>query len=192
MDREMYLKRIEEHYSQAWNNECTQLLLNGTEDKWMEEVRILKYPPTAHRAFWTYATCGMSLMDEEDELECFVYSPSESDETLVGLLTMLAYYHQCKSRFWHGHTVDFGLPWIDQSLCDHGVLLLPYLDDEDFEYLKGEDLNVRFLWLLPITGAEREYKVNHGLEALELLFEEKRMNYIDPKRECIVTIAENN
>jgi hypothetical protein len=38
------------------------------------------------------------------------------------------------------------------------------------------------VWLLPITKAEREFKVANGLEALESLFEERKLRYWDPHR----------
>jgi hypothetical protein len=185
MNRETYLMTIEEHYSKAWNSPCVRLFLNGTEDKFEEEVRILKYPPVEGRTHWTYATCGMSYTEEEEAMECFLYSPHEADEPLVGLLTMLVHYHQYKSRFGHGHTVDFGMPWLGDSLYDHGVMLTPYLDHEQFEYLSDDNHSIRFLWLLPITEAEREYKIRHGLDALERCFEESRLNYLDPSRESV-------
>ena len=42
------------------------------------------------------------------------------------------------------------------------------------------------LWLLPITKAERQYKIAHGLEALEAAFEAKKVAYASPDRESVI------
>lgn len=47
-------------------------------------------------------------------------------------------------------------------------------------------MNIRFLWLIPITEEELRYKKENGLEALENIFEETEFNYIDPFRDSVV------
>jgi hypothetical protein len=186
MEREEYLKSIEMHYSTFWENECSYHSLIGSEEKFVERFRVLKYPPKENKEYWTYATCGMSFIEDEEALECFVLSPNESDESLVELLTVTTFYHQTRSRIWYGHTVNFGMPWLPNSKCDHGLFSLPYLDGEDLEIYKINGRQISFLWLLPITEAERDYKIEMGLDALETLFEDKQINYLDPFRESMV------
>jgi hypothetical protein len=45
---------------------------------------------------------------------------------------------------------------------------------------------VRFLWLIPITGAERNYKMEAGIEALESRLEESSFNYLDSQRKSVI------
>jgi len=42
------------------------------------------------------------------------------------------------------------------------------------------------LWLVPITQAERDFKVTHGIEALEDLFEQTSFDYLNPIRPSVV------
>ena len=48
------------------------------------------------------------------------------------------------------------------------------------------DRQVEFLWLLPITEAERDFKVRHGLEALKSRFEQASIEYAEPYRSAAV------
>jgi suppressor of fused protein SUFU len=45
---------------------------------------------------------------------------------------------------------------------------------------------VDVLWLLPITQAERDFKVAHGLEALEQRFDNSALEYWDICRKSVV------
>lgn len=47
------------------------------------------------------------------------------------------------------------------------------------------DRHVDFRWLLPITGAERDFKAANGLEALESRFERARLDYWDVGRRSV-------
>jgi hypothetical protein len=76
-----------------------------------------------------------------------------------------------------GHTVNFGKPWMDRSPCEYGIISLPYLDGPELE-----GTGAKFLWLIPITHAEVEYKKKFGVEKLEDLFESSHFNFIDPCR----------
>ena len=43
-----------------------------------------------------------------------------------------------------------------------------------------------FYWLIPISESEVEYKKAHGVEALEIKFDEAKFNYLDPNRASVV------
>ena len=43
-----------------------------------------------------------------------------------------------------------------------------------------------FTGLIPITAAERNYKKENGVEALETLFEEHSLDYLNPSRASLV------
>ena len=60
------------------------------------------------------------------------------------------------------------------------------MDGPLFEILQVEVERIQFLWLIPITETEVEYKKKNGLEALEEKFEENHFNYLDPYREGVV------
>jgi len=123
-------------------------------------------------------------------LELFILSPTRN-AFLIQLLTAVAHYHASGNLLGEGHTVNFGCSWVEGSSCDHGLISLPYLDGPAMEWLESESLEsgdkrIQFLWLIPITSDEVEYKKTHGLEALETLFEEASFNYIDPFRKSVV------
>jgi hypothetical protein len=84
------------------------------------------------------------------------------------------------------HTVNIGQSWLDNSKCDHAFLSLPYLDGEDLEIFNFEDREIHCYWLIPITEKETEYKELHGSEALEQLFEDKNLDYLNPNRSCLI------
>jgi len=46
--------------------------------------------------------------------------------------------------------------------------------------------HARILWLLPITETERDFKAQHGLEALEQRFDDASRQYSDPQRASVV------
>jgi hypothetical protein len=178
---------ISRHYTESWGSlpESDQWL-SGPYSDIANGFRALIFPPTAKRNVWTYATCGMSISRDATPLELHIFSPYK-DRQLVEILTVIAHYHQTAHSLDIWHTVNFGRPWLDHSPCDYGLLSLPYLDGPSLEWLEvGDQKKIRFLWLIPITSSELEYKKRHGIEALESLFEEKQFNYANPKRPAVV------
>jgi Suppressor of fused protein (SUFU) len=148
---------------------------------------VLEFPPGRVRQMWTYATCAMSLPTDDARLELHLFSPVQN-EGLVELLTVVAHYHRTGASLGLGHTVNFGRPWLPQSACDHGLISLPYLDGprlEEFHSQAGGGL-VECLWLVPITRAERQFNIDHGLEALERRLEAAKFNYLDPLRASVL------
>jgi hypothetical protein len=117
-------------------------------------------------------------------LEFFVAAPSE-DLRHVELVTMVAWYHKTKALGW-GHTIPIGHPWLPGSLCDHLLVSKPYPFGPDFEVFNDNGGHVHVLWLLPITSAEREFKVANDLEALEQLFDNAAIEYWIAHRKSVV------
>ena len=150
---------------------------------WDPEFRILVFPPRKSRPLFTYATLGMSR-HAAAPIEAFLFSPLRTSAH-VELLVMLAYFNRT-TALGVGHTVEFGRPWMAGSRCGVGLLSLPYLDGPRIEKLRHHDEQVDCLWLLPITKAERQYKIAHGLEALEAAFEAKKVAYASPDRESVI------
>lgn len=181
-----YLESIIGHYEGFWAN-------TGTPVHWDEGPRgdlpstftVLEFPPSAQRSMWIYATACMSLPADQDPLELHLFSPQQY-RGHVELLTAVAHYHRTGARLGLGHTVDFGRPWLPGSRCDHGLISLPYLDGPALELFEVGEVMVRFLWLVPVTKEEVEYKKARGLEELEAAFEAQEFNYLDPLRDSVV------
>ena len=114
-----------------------------------------------------------------------MFSPLESAE-IVELLFMTAHYHRTGSHLGLGHTVNFGKPWLDASICDHGLISLPYLDGPKLENLKVGFVQVKFLWLIPVTKEEVSFKKKHGLDALEEQFDLAKLDYASPNRQSVI------
>lgn len=174
------------HYCSQWGNNCvTARWTKGPVQQLPVGFHILVFGPNAHRKMWTYATVGMSLQPDSYPLELHLFSPVEC-ESLVELLTVVAHFHLTGEYLNTGHTVNFGRPWLPGSICDHGLVSLPYLDGPPLEWLEQGSDRVRFLWLIPLTTPEVQFAKTNGLEALERRFDEAHFNYVDPKRKSVV------
>jgi len=181
-----YSTAITGHYIKQWGIEPSVLVPRPSAINQVRlDFRVLEFPPSDTRDMWTYATCGMSSFEVERPIEIHVFS-SERTIELVDILTAIAHYHQTEQALDLGHTVNFGIPWKNSSLCTYGLISLPYLDGPDLEILDHHNHEVRFYWLLPITKAERDFKKMNGIEALEQLFDEYPPDYIDPNRPSVV------
>jgi hypothetical protein len=180
------LDQITAHYEQCWEGKSQSATWNlGPTWQLTPEFRVLVFPPSKHRKMWTYATCGMSQQNDAPALELHLFSPVQI-ESHIELLTVVAHYHLTGAYLDVGHTVYFGRPWLAKSKCDHGLISLPYLDGPKLEWLEQTGRKIRFLWLIPISADEVEYKKSHGLEALEARFEERKFDYLNSQRASVV------
>lgn len=131
-----------------------------------------------------FATRGMSAPGEHEGLEVHLLvrdrDADRAADSLIELLTAVARFHRRDERLGMGHTVNFGRGWLPDATCTHGLLSLPYLDGPRLEWL--EKPRVRFLWLIPLTANEVEFKRANGLDALEGKLEASGFDYLDPKR----------
>jgi hypothetical protein len=84
-----------------------------------------------------------------------------------------------------GHTLPIGEPWLPGAICDHFLVSRPYPFGPGLEDIAGHA--TRVVWLLPVSAAERSFKVRHGLEAFERLLDERGVEYGEPRRACVVT-----
>jgi len=118
------------------------------------------------------------------KIELHLFSPVESVYH-IELLTAVAHYYAEGVALDLGHTVNFGRPWIPKSECEYGLITRPYGYGAKLE---ADDANgdLAYLWLVPISEREREYKKTHGYEALESLFESRKVNVIDAERRSAV------
>jgi hypothetical protein len=179
------IKLVVEHYHAVWGSSEAYVLRSGPFHELPHHFCVLEFPPEEKRSNWIYATCGMSLQPDSPKLELHLTSSIRAKE-LVELLTITAHYHLTGDYLGLGHTVNFGRPWLPGSQCDYGLVSLPYIYGPRLEWLETAASRIRFLWLIPITLAERSFKMSQGLEALEKEFEKKRFNYLDPRRRSVV------
>jgi len=174
------------HYARNWQTK-------GESRRWRQgptwempaDFQVLVFPPSINRKMWTYATCGMSLQADATPIELHLFSPIQADQH-VELLTVVAHYHLTGDYLDVGHTVNFGRPWLTGSSCDHGLISLPYLDGPSLEWLDVDGRQYRFLWLIPVTSSEVEFKKKYGLEALEGCFEARSFDYLDKLRKSAI------
>jgi hypothetical protein len=83
-----------------------------------------------------------------------------------------------------GHYQRFWAAIPDVISWRKGLLSRPYLDGPDLEKMPQEQ--VRFLWLIPITKREVDFKNANGLDALEEKFAAAGFHYADPCRLDVV------
>jgi hypothetical protein len=176
------LELLKLHLEAHWGK-CTgaQLRIPDPHQKIPIAFRVLEFPPNEARSFWIYSTLGMSIDMSDDIIELHVFSRKQ-DIGLVELLTITTSFHRNDAPLGLHHSVNIGQPWQNNSLCDHAFLSLPYLDGEELEIFYFGENRLHNLWLLSITKEERDYKMKHGWDALEELFEAKELDYLDPDR----------
>lgn len=180
-----YRELIDRHYFESWSapKEVVQWERGPVNDL-PSDFRILEMTRAVDMD--VYATRCMSQADDVRRLELHVLCRPEDKRraALVEILTAVAHYHRTGSELGLGHSVNFGKPWVDGSECTYGLISLPYLDGPSLEWM-AEPL-VRFLWLIPVTLAEVEFKKEQGMEALEEKFEAAQFNFLDPFRASVV------
>lgn len=126
------------------------------------EVR--KFQPTSDQQLWTYATCGMGILSDEEPLELHLFCREESTWPVL-MLTIVAHYHRTGATLGLVHTVNFGVPWQPGSACDHGLISLPHLYGPRLEDVSAAGVSGKCFWLIPITTAEKAFKKANGLDA---------------------------
>ena len=185
--KKTYTSALHKHYKKYFGTSGTvKQWSNGPQHKLHSDFFILEVEPNQVHNMWAYLTVGMSLERNDDNLiELFVYSPRQ-DDSLVELLTINASFHRNYEALNIHHTVNIGQPWMSDSICDHGFISLPYLDGERLELFNHNGKTFHCYWFIPITQLERDYKIDKGCEALEQLFEDKKLDYLNPQRNCLI------
>ncbi|AOM77702.1 suppressor of fused domain protein [Pedobacter steynii] len=185
-DAKNYTEQLVHHYENYFGLTGTRLKWpKGPVDKLHPDFFILEFPPNQKQEMFCYCTVGMSVDYMDEPMEMIVYSP-RSDLSLVELLTICTSYHRNKAPLNLHHTVNIGQPWLDFSRCDHGFISLPYLDGNDLCVFNFNDQVIPCYWFIPITKQERDYKIEQGAEALELLFEQHQLDYLNAGRESLI------
>jgi hypothetical protein len=150
----------------------------------LSRLRVAEFAPGPKTELWVYVTVGAWEARDDPRLEFLIAAP-DRDLRHVELVTMAAWYHG-RHGLGPGHTLSIGEPWLPGSTCECFLVSLPYPYGPELEVCNLADSHVHVLWLLPITAAEREFKVREGVEALEQRFDECTVKYWEPDRPSVV------
>jgi hypothetical protein len=148
---------------------------------------VLAVGPGPKTSLFSFISVGGVLVTKPDRpaIEFLIIADDDRPEH-VERLAMTVHYHHTQTLGW-GHTYPLGEPWVPGSTLDHALISLPYPfgpELEKFELRPSEHGHI--LWVLPITQAEREFKKDKGLDALEQRFDEAGLEYWDVERESVV------
>ncbi|WP_433008634.1 suppressor of fused domain protein [Kribbella sp. CA-294648] len=147
--------------------------------------RVLRVAPATAADVWTYVSVGgWASTDGDFGLE-FLICTAAAEDRAVELLAMTVFYNR-GGKLGLAHTLPIGEPWLPGSVCDHLLISLPYPYGPELQTCHVGDRHVEFLWLLPISDAERDFKVASGLEALESRFDEVGLRYWQADRASVV------
>jgi Suppressor of fused protein (SUFU) len=186
---ESVFSAINGHYRSMWPNQRFEDFVwsIGPISANVPNMLVTRVQPESSSDAWYYASRGAwQIQTDGPRLEFFLSCP-DSNPIHVETLAMVANLHADKRyRIKLGQIIKVGRPWVEKSSCDHLLVSLPYLLGPRFEYLRVLDLEIRFMWLVPITQAEAEFARAHGVPALEEAFERAAFDTMDPKRRSVV------
>ena len=194
-DDDSLLNIREAHYVRHFGDVAK--LMHSTDTK-SPHIDIYQFEPRVDRDYWVLITGGMSDVRQyvpEDapehialRAEIMMYA-REPKVWMFNALKWLAEMPFERKTFLHWwHSVPNGEPiTAEPSLLTNFFFLPPYFEAEDFDTLSLDDDPVNILWLVPITDAEVQYKLEHGGQALEDLFTEKELDpVVDERRGSLV------
>jgi hypothetical protein len=193
---EGFLEAREEHYQASFGS-LTQPVMHSTDIKAVH-VDVYQFEPTKDRAFWTLVTSGMSnerqglpddcpeYMSPRTEILMYVPRPQNWMFSVLKGLAEMPFESNTYLHWWH--TVPNGMPMTAvPSLLTSYFFLPPYFEPEGFTQLELDGDRVDFLWMIPITEAEREYAIENGSQALERRFEEANLSRVlEESRQSVI------
>jgi hypothetical protein len=154
------------------------------------------------REIYSLVTSGMSDLemtlprradkDAPRRVELVFYCAEPRDEYISVLRWIAHFPHDTKSWLGHGHTVPNGTPpeplWGSKELDT--LFFLPPIVKKDqalpSELILGGE-PVHFLWLVPLTTAECNFKLAKGFDSMLNLFQQNRHPHVfDPDRKSYV------
>jgi len=163
------------------------------------------HAPTSGRPYFTLATLGVSDRplsvphgaEAWRQLELVAYLPQHwrfDDEAARWPLRLLRklgrFAHEYATFFAPGHTVPNGnpiRPFVPGSQLDTALLIEASYEDPRFTQALLMGRAPSFLNVVPITSAECELKLEHGVDALLRLAAQQHLTpVIDARRRCLV------
>lgn len=154
------------------------------------------------REVYSLVTGGMSDLemtlprgtnkDVPRRVELILYCSEPRDEYISTLRWVAHFPHDSKSWLGHGHTMPNGNP--PQPLWGSGELdtlfFLPPIVTKDQTLPSELNLGgdpVHFLWVVPLTTAECNFKLTRGFASMMNLLQQNRHPYVfDPRRKSYV------
>jgi len=187
MSFKKYTDELRRHYESFYGVGGDKVTWDiGPTHKLHPEFFILELGPSKRHQMWTYATVGMSLdRDDENLIELITYS-RERDKSRIELLTVSASFHRNFAPLNLHHTVVVGQLKDSNTTCDHGFISIPYIEGEELEIININGQQIHCYWFIPITEKEKNFKIEFGCDALEDLFEGKQFDYLDKDRKSLV------
>jgi hypothetical protein len=193
---EGYMEARERHYERFFGP-LNQYVMHSTDLKPVH-IDLYQFAPSAERPHWTLITSGMSNERQVEPKDCeehmspraeilmYVREPqSWMFSVLKGLAEMPFDDNTCL-HWWH--TVPNGMPMTAKpSLLTSYFFLPPYFEPSGFSEFELDGDRVDFLWMIPITEAERKYAVEYGSQELEKIFEDAELSpVVDESRSSLV------
>jgi len=135
----------------------------------LPELAVVRVAPAASGGPWLLASAGASdpPMDDGYGIEFLLLAPSP-DKLATRLVAMVANLHaDPRYPMSLGQVLEIGAPWLPGATADHLLVTLPTFFDPELEWLSDRERNVRFIWLVPITGAEARLARERGYVALQ-------------------------
>lgn len=190
-----FIQNREHHYQQFFGP-IRPPLMHSTDTKPVH-IDIYQFEPTSDRPYWTLITGGMSdkpqlvpLADDyrspRAEILMHVSQPKPWMFDVLKGLAEMPFEHDTHLHYWH--TVQNGMPMTAEPAALTAFFILPpYFEHPEFPRFSIGGNKVDFLWLIPMTEAERQYAVRKGGQALERVIEKARMPLVvDEGRQSFV------
>ena len=187
---ELVVARLRAHLRAQWPHSAIDSFFwdAGPIDEALPDFRVWRITPAEASDAWIYVSEGAWAVETAADyrIEFLLMAPEESP-IHVETLAMVAHFHaDTRHRLDAGYTMNIGRGWTETATLTHLLVSVPYPIGPSFEFCKADSLTVRYLWLLPVTESEVQYRHREGLEALEALFDEKSIETLDPVRESVV------
>lgn len=190
-----FLEEREAHYERFFGP-LDQRIFHSVDDKPVH-IDVYQFAPTKHRPYWTLVTGGMSnerqgFRDDEGvrsaRTEIIMYV-REPQGWMFHDLKVLAEFPFVEDTFLHWwHTVPIGRP-IDRkkSQLSAYFFLPPYFENPAFSELEIDGDKVDFLWMQPISEAERAFAQAKGSEELEKVIRKANLSIVlDESRKSLI------
>lgn len=195
LDSSDFIQIREEHY-QRFLGPMKHPLMHSTDTKPVH-IDMYQFEPTSERPYWTLVTGGMSdkpqlapVADDyrspRAEILMYVSEPKHWMFNVLKGLAEMPFEDDTHLHYWH--TAQNGMPMTaEPSALTAFFFLPPYFEHPEFPKLSLGGDRVDFLWLIPITEAERQYAVRKGGQALEKVIEKANLPIIvDEGRQSLV------
>ena len=173
----MYHKALERHIQMFYQSA-------GESVSSSDSVSILSIPPNYRRnKMWSHFTIGLPESVDAD-LELFIYSRTNNSDIKQTLTNVEDYIKSNTVEL--EDVIPLSEPWLPGSKCKNLLVSLPHLEGEALERFNYRNNITHLFWLIPITEEEKRYREEFGIEALEHVFEEKKVQYANVKRQSLV------